>query len=83
MRMRFMARLPILSCLLSLLSWTAGACPMCKDAYSDGTGTAVATSFNPSILFMIGVTFTVVAGVAFRIWWAAHRRTVARGAGLP
>jgi hypothetical protein len=48
----------------------AGACPMCKDAYDDGTGASVASSFNPSILFMIGITFTVFFAVAFRIWWA-------------
>jgi len=51
---------------------------MCKDAYSDGTGTSVASSFNPSILFMIITTFTVFFGVAFRIWWSYHRRAAAR-----
>jgi hypothetical protein len=61
-----------------LLPYAAGACPMCKEAYSDGTGASVGASFNPSILFMIAVTFAVVSGVSLRIWWSYRGRDAAR-----
>ena len=60
------------------LPLVAGACPMCKDAYSDGSGTSVAAAFNPSIIFMIVTTFAVFFAVAFRIWWSYHKRGAAQ-----
>lgn len=64
-------------CMFAVFSCMPGglaACPLCKDAYNDGTGASVASSFNPSIIFMIVITFAVFFSVAFRIWWAYHKR---------
>jgi hypothetical protein len=60
-----------------LLPALAGACPLCKDAKSDtdypGGAASLPRGFYYSILLMVAAPFTVVGGLAFRIYLARRR----------
>ncbi|MCO6466401.1 MAG: hypothetical protein J5I53_07285 [Bradyrhizobiaceae bacterium] len=65
-----MKRLLLGVCLLFLLVGTLNvkACPACKDGYAAGSKqAAIGESYSISVLFMLGVPFTIVtvAGVAY------------------
>lgn len=73
---------------LLLVPAPAAACPLCKDAKADtdyaGGTASLPKGFYYSILLMVAAPFTVVGGLAFRIYLSRRRRSsVADGAGEP
>ena len=71
---------------LLLAPAAASACPLCKDAKADtdyaGGTASLPKGFYYSILLMVAAPFTVVGGLAFRIYLSRRRKTcVADAAG--
>ena len=67
--------------LVFVLMWGAGpsiaeACPTCKDGVA-AQGSGLAEGFYWSILFMLGMPFSLASGWAFFIW-----RSLRRGAAV-
>ena len=71
---------------LLLAPVAAAACPLCKDAKADtdyaGGTASLPKGFYYSILLMVAAPFTVVGGLAFRIYLSRRRNpSVADAAG--
>jgi hypothetical protein len=62
-----------------LLAGTAAACPTCKDSFGNAAQSeGLAAGFYYSILFMLGVVFSLVGGLIFKIV-----REARKGPGAP
>ncbi|HYR46193.1 MAG TPA: hypothetical protein VER78_04240 [Thermoanaerobaculia bacterium] len=63
---------------LLLAPAAASACPLCKDAKADtdyaGGTASLPRGFYYSILLMVAAPFTVVGGLAFRIYLSRRRK---------
>jgi hypothetical protein len=46
---------------LVVLIENAAACPECKDSFSGGQNASVGEAYSWSILFMLGVTITIIS----------------------
>jgi hypothetical protein len=83
---RIWLRILVVAAIVLLIAPTlVSACPLCKDSKSDADyagGTAsLPSGFYYSILLMIAAPFTVVGGLALRIYLAHRRRRLAAEGG--
>ena len=78
--------LAIAAIVLLIVPAVVSACPLCKDSKSDADyagGTAsLPSGFYYSILLMVAAPFTVVGGLALRIYLARRRRQRPADAGV-
>lgn len=63
--------------LLALLASPASACSVCMGGGSGGTG---AEGWRWAILLLLGVTMSLVGGVAWALWRVEKARAAAEGA---
>jgi hypothetical protein len=81
--MRKIAGLLLLAAVVILLlaPAAAAACPLCKDAKADtdyaGGTASLPKGFYYSILLMVAAPFSVVGGLAFRIYLSRRRTSAA------
>lgn len=59
--------------LLVLTVMVTSACPNCKDAFTSGPEATVGESYSWSILFMLGMFFSVIGGFGLLIWSKARK----------
>lgn len=65
------------------LSLNLSACPSCKDAYVPGSAEAsIGESYSYSVLFFLGMFFSLLAGGTTFIWWKIKRATLAKARAL-
>ena len=65
-------RMPLVLCAWLAVSSIASACPMCKEALSNGGGDLV-SGFFYSILFMLSMPFLIVGGLGTYMYLLVRR----------